>query len=153
MATKSDKALDTFSDGFNCAQAVFAAFAPEVGTEESEALRIAAGFGGGMARLQEVCGAVTGAFMAIGSKYGSADPNDGTAKTKAYKNVRIFADRFREQHGTIFCRDILGIDLNTEEGQRIAGEKNLFGTVCARCVEDSAKILEYLLAEESAMER
>ncbi len=146
MASGSEKAADSFSKGFNCAQSVFSAFAPSYGMEEREALRIASGFGAGMARLQEVCGAVTGAFMVIGAANGDEVPADHTARKKTYEDVRTFDRRFREIHGSILCRDILGVDMNTKEGQRTIKEKDLFNTVCAKCVRDAAEIVEGLVS-------
>jgi len=141
MTNRIEKAAETFSKGFNCAQSVFSAYAPELGIPEEEALRISSGFGGGMARLQEVCGAVTGAFMVIGGKVGSADPAE-KAKLEAYRNVRAFDKRFRELHGTILCRELLRIDLNTDEGQKQLKEENLHQTICVQCISDAMRILE-----------
>ncbi len=142
---RAEQAVETFSKGFNCSQAVFSTYAPLYGIDEKLALKIATGFGGGMARLQEVCGAVTGAFMVIGAKQGMTDPADRPSVGRTYHGVRRFAERFRELYGTIICRELLGgIDLNTDEGQRVLKEKNLTETVCAQCVRDAANILEKL---------
>ncbi len=142
MTNKVEKAVETFSNGFNCAQAVFSTYAPQLGIAEQEALKISAGFGGGMGRLQEVCGAVTGAFMIIGAKHGNSVSSDAAAKAKTYEEVRSFDKQFRKLHGTILCRELLGCDLNTDEGQRQMKEKNLNATVCVACVRDAARIVE-----------
>jgi C_GCAxxG_C_C family probable redox protein len=143
MSDKIEKAVEKFSKGFNCSQAVFSTYAPLCGIDEKEALKIATGFGAGMARLQEVCGAVTGAFMVIGAKHGMTDSADRPAVGKTYRGVQKFAERFRELHATIICKELLGgIDLNTDEGQEQLREKNLTNTVCTQCVRDAAKILE-----------
>jgi len=143
MSEKIEKAVDTFSRGYNCAQSVFSTYAPLYGIDEKQALKISTGFGGGMARLQEVCGAVTGAFMVIGARHGMTDPSDRPSIGRTYQGVRKFTDCFRELYGTIICKEILGgIDLNTDEGQKVLKEKNLMKTVCAQCVRDAAKILE-----------
>lgn len=149
MGSKVEKAAEVFSHGFNCAQAVFSAYAPDLGITEEDALRITSGFGDGMARLQEVCGAVTGAFMAIGARYGSADANDEEAKKKTHGTVREFEERFRALHGTILCRELLGVDLNTEEGQEALHSKGLLNSVCAVCVRDAAEIAEELISKGS----
>lgn len=142
---KSERAVETFLKGFNCSQAVFSTYAPLYGIDEKQALKIATGFGAGMSRMEEVCGALTGAFMVIGAKDGMIDPTDRPSIGKTYQGVRKVADRFKEIHGTIICRELLGgIDLNTEEGQKVMKEKNLSKTVCAQCVRDAAKILEEL---------
>ncbi len=148
MASRVEKASETFANGYNCAQAVFSAFSPDYGMEEKDALKTAAAFGSGMARLQEVCGAVTGAFMAFGIANGEVDPSNAITKAATYDQVREFSSRFRVLHGSILCRDILGIDLNTEEGQQTLNEKDLLNTVCAGCVRHAAEITEDLLTEE-----
>ena len=143
MSDKIEKAVAQFSKGYNCAQSVFSTYASLYGINEKEALMIATGFGAGMARLQEVCGAVTGAFMAIGAHHGMADSSDKPSIGRTYQGIRKFTDRFRELHGTIICKEILGgIDLNTDEGQKLLKEKNLMKTVCTQCIRDAAKILE-----------
>lgn len=144
MENRTNDASKIFSEGFNCAQAVFSAYSAEMGIDANTALRVAASFGAGMARLQEACGAVTGAFMVIGAAYGSPDVADEAAKTKSYGAAREFEKRFMSLHGTILCRELLGVDLNTEEGQRELRERDLLNTVCAACVRDSAKIVEEL---------
>ncbi len=145
MSDRIEKAVETFSEGYNCSQSVFSAYAPLCGIDEHQALKIATGFGSGMARMQEVCGAVTGAFMVIGAKHGMTDPADRASVGKTYQGVRKFSDRFRELHGSILCRDLLGgIDLNTEEGHKAFKDKNLKESVCTQCVRDAASILEQL---------
>lgn len=148
MSSRVEKAADRFSEGYNCAQAVFSAFSPAYGTGEKEAMRIASGFGGGMAHLQEVCGAVTGAFMVFGSANGDADPSNPIAKSETYEQVQAFTMRFRELRGSILCRELLGIDLTTEEGQREMIDRDLLNTVCAACVRDAANIVEDLVTEK-----
>ncbi len=119
-----DQAAEKFSKGFLCSQAVFSTLAPLYGIDEKVALKIATGFGGGMARMQEVCGAVTGAFMVIGAVHGNVDASEKPSVGRTYREVRKFAERFREQHGTIICRELLGgVDLNTEEGHKEFLEK------------------------------
>jgi C_GCAxxG_C_C family probable redox protein len=143
MSDKIEKAVETFSKGFNCSQAVFSTYAPLYGIDEKQALKIATGFGAGMARMEEVCGALTGAFMVIGAKHGMTDAADRPSVGRTYQGVRKLAERFRELHGTIICKELLGgIDLNSEEEHREFEEKNLAKTVCAQCVRDAARILE-----------
>ena len=145
MPDKVEQAVKTFSKGFNCSQSIFSTYAPLYGIDEKQALKIATGFGGGMARLQEVCGAVTGAFMVFGAKHGMTDPADKPSVGRTYQRARRFAERFRELHGTIICKEILGgIDLNSEEGHKEFVDGNLAATVCMRCVRDAAMILEEL---------
>jgi C_GCAxxG_C_C family probable redox protein len=142
--TRIEEAKTLFKQGYSCSQAVVAAFAPSLGLDRDTALKIASGFGGGMGRLAETCGAVTGAFMVLGLKFGSPT-TDKQAKEAIYALVREFAARFKECHGSLLCRDLLGCNLNTPEGVALAQEKKLFSTVCPPCVETAATILEEML--------
>jgi C_GCAxxG_C_C family probable redox protein len=139
-----ETAVSRFAEGFNCSQAVFSAFAESLGIEETDALRIAAGFGGGMGRMAEICGAVTGALMVLGMKYGGTTP-DREAKERVYQQVREFAARFRARHGSLVCRDLLGCDISTAAGHQSAREQNLFTSRCPPFVRGAAEILEELL--------
>jgi|WetSurMetagenome_2_1015567.scaffolds.fasta_scaffold249461_2 C_GCAxxG_C_C family probable redox protein len=142
MKSKVDDATDRFRSGFNCAQSVFSAYANELGLKEEDALRISTGFGAGMARQQEVCGAVTGAYMVIGSAHGMIDPKDTDAKESTYAGMKDFSQQFSKLHGSISCRELLGCDINTEEGKKAYADANLSATVCLPCVQDACKLLE-----------
>ena len=107
---KKEKACKYFTDGYNCAQAVFAAFAEEVGMEESQAFRFSSAFGGGMGRLREVCGAVSGMFMVLGALYGYDEAKDDDVKKELYKKVQLLAAEFEDEYKTIICRELLGVD-------------------------------------------
>ena len=108
---KAKQAGELFMQGYNCSQSVVAAWASEVGLDADTALKIASGFGGGMGRLREVCGAVSGAFMILGFKYGYTDGTDQAAKAEMYKRIQAFAARFKEKNGfdSIVCREMLGL--------------------------------------------
>ncbi|MGA3287384.1 MAG: C-GCAxxG-C-C family protein [Bacteroidota bacterium] len=143
---KEKESLDYFKNGFNCAQAVFTPFAKENGISESHALKIASGFGGGMGRLQATCGAVTGAYMAIGVKHGKSLGDTGDEKKeKTYSLVKTFDAEFRKIFSTTLCRELLQCDLNTEEGKKYAADNNLTQKVCERCVQEAVKIVEKIL--------
>jgi C_GCAxxG_C_C family probable redox protein len=145
MSKRIDIAEDLFSQGFNCAQSVFAAYASSVGIKTEDALRIATGFGAGLGRQQEVCGAVTGACMAIGAKHGMVDPGTLETKEQTYALVNEFVRKFRELHGAILCFDLLGCDMRTEEGRNTIASKKLHSTVCVPCVRNACAILEEIL--------
>ncbi len=134
-----------FKEGFSCSQAVLAAYGDRLGVEREIALRIAAGFGGGMGRMAHTCGAVTGAFMLIGLKYGSIDPKDRQAKEKAQAVVREFANRFISRNDFLLCRELLGCDISTPEGAQLAKEKKLFATICPKYVRDAAEIIDEMI--------
>ena len=104
-----------FKEGYNCSQAVFAAFSEEVGLPRQTALQLASGFGGGIGRMREVCGAFSGAVMALGALYGSDDP---AHKTAVYAMVQELAAKFKAETGSLICRELLGLD--KPEGSPVA---------------------------------
>ena len=105
----SDKAVENFHQGYNCAQSVFMTFAEDFGIDKETALKLSSSFGGGMGRLREVCGAVTAMFAIAGLKKGYIAPDDDIAKAKHYEYIQYLADRFKSQYGTIVCRELLGL--------------------------------------------
>lgn len=105
--THSEKATELFLQGYNCAQAVAVAFCDVTGLEPKIAARISSGFGGGMGRLREVCGAVSGMFMVLSHLYGYDDPNASAEKKLLYARVQELAGKFREINGSIICRELL----------------------------------------------
>ena len=139
-----DTAVSRFAEGFNCSQAVLSAFAGDFGLDDATALKITSGFGGGMGRLADTCGAVTGAFMVLGLRYGQAS-SDRDAKEVIYARVREFADRFKARNGSVACRDLLGCDIGTPEGFRHAKDEKLLTTLCPKFVRDACEILEEML--------
>ena len=100
-------AADLFLSGSNCAQAVLLAFSDVTGLDDKTAAKLSSSFGGGMGRLREVCGAVSGMLMVAGLLYGYDDPKAGTEKKEHYEFLRMAADKFKEENGSIICRDIL----------------------------------------------
>ena len=105
--THADMAEALFREGYNCAQSVFAAFSDVCGMDRETALRLSSSFGGGLGRLREVCGAVSGMAMVAGVLRGYSDPNDPEAKAAHYALIREMADRFRAETGSIICRELL----------------------------------------------
>jgi len=110
--THKEKAMDLFSEGYNCAQAVFAAFCDEMNIDKETALKLSSSFGGGMGRMREVCGAVSGMFMVAGMLYGYTSPDDDTQKKEHYARIQKLAEEFKKETGTIICRELLGLDNN-----------------------------------------
>ncbi|MEG1999719.1 MAG: C-GCAxxG-C-C family protein, partial [Bacteroidales bacterium] len=109
------RAVSYFKSGYNCSQSVFMAYADIFELDEKFAARISAPLGGGMGRLREVCGAVSGSFLLAGLKYPADDPLDRAAKTKNYAVVQELASKFREKNGSIICRDLLGLQGEVKE--------------------------------------
>ncbi|HTX43802.1 MAG TPA: C-GCAxxG-C-C family protein [Methanocella sp.] len=143
--TKADEAAECFKNGFNCSQAVLSAYCGEFGLEREQALRVAGAFGAGMGRMCETCGAVTGAFMVIGLKYGKVRVEDEPSKEKAYALVRELAGEFKARNGSIVCRELLGCDMGTPGGMKYAKEHNLHSTMCPKFVRDAAEIVGKLI--------
>ena len=104
---KAERARQLFKEGYNCAQAVVGAFAGEMGMDFDAAIKLASSFGGGMGRMREVCGGVSGMFMAIGLFFGYDEPDGVQAKKELYSYVRALADKFKESEGSIICRELL----------------------------------------------
>ena len=146
----ADRARENFLKGYNCAQSVAIAFAAEMGKSEEEVARLASSFGGGMGKLREVCGAVSGALLVYGALRGYSDPTDGEAKKRQYAQVQDFAARFKAEHETIICRELLKNIALKKEGtsEPEARTPEYYRTrPCARFVETAARILEDMLAE------
>ncbi len=143
--SRIEKAISSFREDFNCAQSVFSSYATEYGLDRVTALKLSTGFGGGMARLQNTCGAVSGAFMVIGLKYGMGENGDTEARDKTYQLVRDFANKFQKIHSSINCKELLGCDISTPEGMEYYEQNDFFEKKCFQYVRDSAKILEDLL--------
>lgn len=147
MSRLTKKSIQCFKEGCNCAQSILSIFSPQLGLDEVTAKRVSAGFGGGMGRLQKTCGAVTGAFMVLGLKYGNVDGNDRAAKENTYRLINRFSERFCDIHGTIECRELLGCDLSTPEGQRYIKDHQLVEKKCQQYVKDAATLLQELLPD------
>lgn len=145
----NDEALTMFKDGFNCSQIVFSHFAPSLGLQEDLALKIASGFGAGMGRMAHICGAVTGAFMVLGLKYGYHAGGSPESKENIYGKVRDFTEQFKARHSSIVCRELLGIDITSPAGFARAREIDIFRTNCPRYVAEAINILQNMIDEDS----
>lgn len=144
--SQSQRAVELFSRNFNCAQSVYAASATGEGLSEAQRLALAAPFGGGVARQGEICGALTGALLALGEAAGEATAADPVAGRNAlYERARQLTESFRAAHGAILCRELTGCVLSTEEGQRSFKERGLHQNLCTKLVafatEEAAKII------------
>ena len=146
---KAEKAKALFMQGANCAQAVFGAFASECGITEEQALIMSSGFGGGVGRMREVCGAVSGMVLVLNMIYGSGDLSDKNAKDGQYARIQAVAGAFKEQCGSIVCRELLGLDkkdstpADSEERTAAYYKKR----PCAELVALAAEITEKYLAD------
>ena len=147
MSTKPEQAVNIFRKGSNCSQAVISVYAEQLGLSQQMALKIAQGFGGGMGRTARTCGAVTGAFMVLGLKYGNADINEKEAKERVYGLVREFTRRFESRNSSTVCRELLGCDISKPEGIKAARENGLFTSVCPKMVREAVEILSEMINE------
>lgn len=150
--TRKEKAMQSFLDGYNCSQCMILAF-EDVIKEHSDididmALKIASPFGGGMGRLREVCGSVSGMFMVLGYIKGYHEPGDYEGKKELYEHVQELAKRYEVANGSIICRELLGL---TEKRQEAAPEKRTEeyykNRPCAEKIGSAAEILEEYLSE------
>jgi C_GCAxxG_C_C family probable redox protein len=146
--SKVENAVQCFSNGFNCSQAIFSTYCEQLGLDPVTALKVATPFGSGIARSAQTCGAVTGALMLIGLKYGKYLPEDNISKEKCFQIAREFTDRFTSINGSVLCCDLLKNDLSTSEGLQYIKENNLWGTLCPVFIRDAAKLIEEILELE-----
>jgi C_GCAxxG_C_C family probable redox protein len=147
MSDKADVAVGKFKSGYNCAQAVLFAYCDELNLEKNTALKLASGFGAGMGRKEEVCGAVTGGVLVLGAIHGRGE-NDGRAATEeTYARTRELLERFQSRHGSYICRELLdGCDLTTKDGQNYFKQNDLMNRTCKECVRSVTQILEEMRA-------
>jgi C_GCAxxG_C_C family probable redox protein len=143
---RSEQAVAKFVSGYNCAQSVIFSFCDDLGLDKDKAMKIACGFGAGMGRKEEVCGAVSGGIMVIGVKYGRGGNEDRKTTDNTYGKIRELMKQFSKRHGTYICRELLnGCELTTEEGQKTYLEKDYFNKVCKSCVKSVVEILETII--------
>ena len=158
MESRREKAIQLFKEGYNCSQAVFAVFCDDYHIPKEMALKLSSSFGGGMGRMREVCGAVSGMFMVAGLETGATDGRDSEGKKKNYDLVQKLAAKYREKNGSIICRDLLGLsqegtqkvftDTKPEERTKMYYNKR----PCVELVGDAVDILEkelFSIAEDS----
>lgn len=143
--TRSEKALKFYSQGFNCAQSVIASFADVLELDEEKAVRIASGFGGGMGRTQETCGAATGAYMVIGFMRGKLHNGTEVSNEESTQLVQEFSKRFNAMHKSTNCRVLIKFDLNSEKEREEAKKEDVFNTKCTSFVATAVEILEDIL--------
>jgi C_GCAxxG_C_C family probable redox protein len=140
-----ETAVGCFEAGFSCSQAILSTFAERYGLSRTTALKLADGFGGGLAGLGKTCGAVTGAVMAIGLAHGRIRADDNEAKLATARRARELMARFEARHGTVECRKLIDCDLDTPEKVRLAHERGVFDTICVNVVRSAAELLEQIL--------
>ena len=140
-------AVQNFMSGYNCAQSVFLAFADDIGMDRDAAARLSSSFGGGMGRLREVCGALSGVFLAAGALYGYGVPGDDDVKMAHYALVQDLAAKFKAEHGTILCRELIGRSGPESPRPEPRTQAYYDHRACAKFVATAARLLEAYMAE------
>ncbi|SET15221.1 C-GCAxxG-C-C family protein [[Clostridium] polysaccharolyticum] len=155
MKSRKDKAVELFKEGFNCSQAVFAAYSDLYGMDKETALKIASSFGAGMGRMREVCGTCSGMFLVAGLESGATEGKDTAGKKQNYDMVQMLAEEFRKRNGTIICRELLGLDqpqVTAAEFKDTAPQERTAQYYekrpCVKLVEEAAQILESTILKE-----
>lgn len=139
MSERSEKAVELFKNGFNCSQAVVGAFAKDIGLDEKTALKVAAGFGGGVGRTGEICGALSGAAIVAGMLYGATDGRDAESKAHTYEEVQRVINIFKEKNGFVTCRELK----NPPESETDVYKRR----PCVQLVEDAVLAVEKVMFE------
>lgn len=149
MESRVDKATATFEEGYTCAQSVFATYADLFGMDRETALKLSSPMGGGIGRMREVCGAVSAMALLAGLKEGNANPENEEGKERIYLLTRQLAGKFREQFGTIICRELLGIE-GMEESARPSERTQQYyeERPCPRLIAAAAGIIEEILLKD-----
>ncbi len=142
IGSPSEKACFLFRQGYNCSQSVLGAFAETLGMDFETAMRISCSFGGGIGRLREVCGAVSGMLMVCGMKAGYAEPETGTVKATHYRLVQELANEFRRQNGSIICRELLGGTASDAPEPTVRTPEFYNNRPCERLIETAARMAE-----------
>lgn len=143
--SKSKDAKELFESGSNCAQSVLFTYGKNFFKEPDEALKLASGFGAGIAYRGELCGAVSGALMVIGLHYGYSNLKMDAVKETTSKIIKEFTDKFKELNGSVICNELLKTEINTAEGLNYARQNGLFRKICPQLVESASEILESLI--------
>ena len=147
MSEKSEKAKELFKSGYNCSQSVLGVFCEELGMDFDTAMKIACPFGGGMGRMREVCGTVSGMFMASGLAYSTSD-NSAENKANQYKIVQELAQKFKDKNGSIICRELLqGVTSDNKPIPSDRTQEYYKKRPCVELVGDAVEIFEQYLAE------
>ena len=146
--TRGEKAKALFEQGYNCAQSMVLAFSDKVDMDEKTLTKLASSFGGGMGRLREVCGAVSGMFIVAGLLYGYDTPETGEIKHTHYARIQKLAGDFEKEHGSIVCRTLLGLDTVHDDAAPSPRTSEYYAKrPCGGFIEDAANILDKYIKE------
>ena len=144
-SNKPEQAEKLFRNEYLCAPSVLSTFSQELGLDKDMALKIATGFGAGIAGRSRICGAITGAIMAIGLKYGRGMNEPREVQEKTFRIVNEFIEKFVAKHGTTECKELIGYDLTNPRERVMALENGVYDTICPKFVKNAVELLEVLL--------
>ena len=147
MKSRIDDAVNMFESGYACAQSVFTTYADLFGIDRETALKLSGPLSAGVGRMREVCGTVSAMAMLSGLKKGFTDPEDLAGKEESYALVRRMSDAFREQHGTILCRELIGRSGPEDPRPEPRTQAYYDHRACAKYVATAARLLEEYMAE------
>ena len=146
--TRREAAIDNFKKGYNCSQSIVLAFEDMLPADKTLLSKLSSSFGGGMGRLREVCGSVSGMFMVAGLLYGYEGPETGEVKAEHYARIQELAHRFEEKHGSIVCRELLNLDIRHDQPVPEARTNEYYKKrPCPELIGDAAEILEQFIKE------
>lgn len=146
--TRKEKAMQSFLEGYNCSQSIILAFEDLITIDVETALKIASPYGGGMGRLREVCGSVSGMFMVLGYMKGYDNPKDYEGKKQLYEHIQELACRFEQKNGSIVCRNLLGLSVEKEDAAPSPRTEEYYKKrPCKELIGCAAEILEEYLRE------
>lgn len=147
--SRTERAVATFEEGYNCAQSVFSTYADCFGMDRETALKMSSAMGAGVGRMREVCGVVSSMAMLAGLKEGNADPQNEEAKEHIYALVRQMSARFKEEYGSIICRELLGLEGAEESAKPSVRTPEYYASrPCPGIIACAARIIEETLLEE-----
>ena len=148
--TKKERAMELFTQGCNCSQSVVLAFADELSLDASTLAKLSSSFGGGLGRMREVCGAVSGMAIVLGLLEGYDDPADSDAKAAHYARIQAAAKQFEAENGSVVCRELLGLSRKHDRPEPSARSADFYQTrPCRELVGMAAEILEAQLRREA----
>lgn len=149
MKSRVEEAVKTFESGYTCAQSVFVTYADLFGLDRETALKLTSPMGGGIGRMREVCGAVSSMALLAGLKEGNTDPDNEQGKERIYLLTRQLADKFKDRHETIICRELLRMEGMEESAKPSERTEEYYRTrPCSRLVATAAEIIEEILLED-----
>lgn len=146
--SESKKAQQQFGAGLNCSQSIIAQYAEQYQLDVATACKLATGFGGGMGRMGNTCGALTGAYLVLGLEYGSDSASQKDKKDQTYEKIQTFTEKFQQKNGACNCRDLLGCDISTAEGYQQAKDQGLTKSRCPGLVKDAVEILDDMIKQK-----